>query len=248
MFRAVKPATVKLWALPAALGTLLALGLFFGFFSPVRLRVGAPAQNPQTLAPSIVFATPEQRDRDRQEVTDLEPLFLPTRRNASVLSLPAQASRELGSMGSDFPPNYSISESSGGVNFPDLVPVPGNPVQVLSLGEPPNPWPEVGRADINVPTFPARLAFIEVRLAKSGQPVLSEAIASSALPSGMPTADWAPLEFLVAVDSIGLVGAPVSTGSTTSDEVESFFRNFIVRGFQLGARLSPGFYSVRVGP
>jgi hypothetical protein len=150
-------------------------------------------------------------------------------------------------MAANFPPNLVISESSGGVVFPESVTGPTKLVDVLSYGEPPSPWQEVGRADIAIPGLKPRVAFIEVTVAKTGQPVFSLEVPKT-VEVTVPSADWAPLEFLIAVDAAGLVGAPVITGSTTTEEVESFFRTFVARTFHFGARLTPGFYTVRIGP
>lgn len=215
----------------------------------VRLPVpGAHLESRQTQAPRITLGSTADADRVRQELLlDLEPLFLPTRHNTSVLSLPAQARREPGSMSFAIVPLLKISEAGGGVPLPEPLAVPPGPIAPLTVGEPPNPWPEVGRGDVDIPVFPARLGYLEVISTRSGHAVLSESIPAS--PSlTPPAADWAPLEFLIAIDPAGLVGTPVITGSTTSEEVETFFRNFVVKKLRLGARLEPGFYTVRVGP
>ena len=196
-----------------------------------------------TVPPSVTLAPTKQSDH----LFDLEPLFLPTEYNTSTLHVPLQVGREPNSIASNFPPKWTISETSGGLTFPEPIAVPASPVQVLSFGETPAPWPEVGRADIGVAVFKPRTAYIEIATAKTGQPVFSSEVPIS-VEVPVPAADWAPLEFLVAIDSTGLVGAPVITGSTTTEEVESFFRTFVARTFRLGARLTPGFYTVRIGP
>lgn len=203
----------------------------------------APSMAKVPLGASITLAPRKQSDH----LFDLEPLFLPTEYNASTVQPTRQESREPGRMATSFPPKLPISESSSGIVFPEPFPVPGRLVDVLTLGEPPSPWTEVGRRDVPIPTLSPRAAFIEVTAAKTGQPVLTFEVPTTS-ETKVPSVDWAPLEFLVAVDSAGLVGAPMITGSTTTEEVESFFRTFVARTFHLGARLTPGFYTVRIGP
>jgi hypothetical protein len=180
-------------------------------------------------------------------LTDLDPLFLPTVHNTSVLALPPQVRREPGSMSFAFPPKLSELESKGGVAIAETVVVPARPADVLNLGTPPPRFNEVGRADVYVPPLINRLAFIEIADAKTGRIVLSEAVPPS-LDLKPPSAYWVPLGFLVAIDAAGIVGSPVLTSSSTSDDVESFFGDFLVRKFSLGAKLTPGFYTVQIGP
>jgi hypothetical protein len=59
---------------------------------------------------------------------------------------------------------------------------------------------------------------------------------------------WAPLEFLATVEAAGLVAPLTLTGRSGVDEVDAFFRNYLVRTFRLGERLPPGFYRITVSP
>jgi hypothetical protein len=60
------------------------------------------------------------------------------------------------------------------------------------------------------------------------------------------------MEFLILVSNAGIVGEPVlMTGSRweeVDEEVDAFFRSYLVKTFRLGERLSPGRYRVLVGP
>lgn len=231
-----------------AVAAAVSLVIVIVFVAAVRLPGPDNTHRERRGAPVLTLSPHEDADRARQELLlDLEPLFLPTVHNTSVVTLPPQTRREPASMAATVQPKLTLSESSGGVPFPEVVEVPARPIMALSLGEPPNPWPEVGRADVLIPELPARLAYVEVARADDGKPFLQESVPKSE-DSPVPAADWAPVELLIAIDSAGLVGEPVITGSTTSDEVETFFRNFVVKKLRLGARLSPGFYTVRIGP
>lgn len=239
---------VNQWIIPSAVGCGLFLLAVVSFALLVRVKL-PPDQTRRTgSAPAMTIASKADADRIRQDLLlDLAPLFLPTHHNASVVKLPPRIRRESGSMAFSIPPALKISESGGGIPFPELIPVPAKPVEVLTLGEGPNPWPEVGRADVEIPQMAPRLAYVEVARAKTGQAVFLESVPRGT-DGSPPATDWPPLKFVVAVDPAGLVGAPVITDSTSSEEVETFFRNFLVKKLRLGARLAPGFYTVRIGP
>ncbi|PTY07719.1 hypothetical protein DB347_05695 [Opitutaceae bacterium EW11] len=236
------PTIARRWMLPGLLGIAIVGVCIWLLVSFVRVAPEGSSKRPTVLAPAVTLAPDAQND----DLLKIEPLFLPTRFNASVLKLPPQARREPGSMSFSFPPYFAISESAGGLPLPEPIAVPERPVDALSVGEPPNPWPEVRRLDIDLPPFAPRGAFVEVRRAETGALELAVPVAVQDL-AGAPT-DWAPLEFLVAVDSAGLVGAPVATRATVADDVQTYFRVFLAKQFHLGARLTPGFYAVTVGP
>lgn len=248
----MKPDAFKRWLVPGLLGLVVAAALLIFFARSVHLKSPAPAgPSSPAIKPGITFVTPARAVRDDDGLTDLEPLFLPTAHNASVLTLPRKERREPGSMSFTYPPKFVISESGGGVPIDSAIPVPSKPIEVLNLGEPPNPWPEVGREPVDLISLDHRLGFVEVESARNGQTLISEPLYGKP-GDHAPAEDWAPVEFLVSVDAAGLVGQPMGTSlitpATTSDEVETFFRNFLTKQFQLGARLKPGFYTVRIGP
>jgi len=51
----------------------------------------------------------------------------------------------------------------------------------------------------------------------------------------------------VTVSSAGLVGEPVLTTSSEGEDVDNFFRDYLVQSYRLGERLRPGTYRVLVG-
>ncbi len=235
------------WLVPTALGLGAAGALFALVTLGVRLPVIPSPPAAPGGAPAVTLAPPDVRDQERRDLTDLEPLFLPTRHNTSVLALPAQVRREPGSMAFTFPPKLTISDAGGGLPVPEPIALPPSPLHGLGVGEPPNPWPELGRADVPLPAFPQRLAYVEVRRVGTGETVLVESL-DRGTEAELPTTDWAPIEYSIAVDPAGVVGAPLVTRRTTSEEIENYFRTVLLRRLQLGARLAPGFYSVHVGP
>jgi hypothetical protein len=56
------------------------------------------------------------------------------------------------------------------------------------------------------------------------------------------------LEFIVAINPAGIVGAPILASGSGWEEVDAFFRTYLVKTFRVGERLSPGQYRVVVGP
>ncbi len=225
--------------------------LLVSFTRTVHLVSPPPTEPTVAVKPGITFVAPTRKVRDDEGLFDLEPLFLPTSHNASVLTLPKKERREPGSMSFTYPAKFAISESGGGIPIESPIALPGKLIEVLNLGEPPNPWPELGREEVDLVSLEHRLGFVEVESAREGQTLISEPIFAEH-GEHVPAEDWAPIEFLISVDAAGLVGPPLSTGLTTqastSEDVELFFRNFLTKQFQLGARLAPGFYTVRIGP
>lgn len=56
------------------------------------------------------------------------------------------------------------------------------------------------------------------------------------------------MEFLAVVSSAGLIADPVLVNGSGWEEVDNFFRSYLVKSFRLGERLNPGRYRVLVGP
>lgn len=238
----------KRWLISGAAGLGVALLVIAGVVTSVRLKT--PAQNsakpaPGELTPAMVLASGKGKERDRQALRDLEPLFFPTRHNASVVTYPARKIEDPGTIAGTFPPKDNLVET--GVAFPEPIATPATPVEALAVGEQPNPFAEFGRTDLAPPALPARLAYIEVADTRTGRLAISEAVpATPALQP--PASDWAPLQLMIAIDAMGLVSAPARVGPAVSEDVENFFRNLVARHLHLGARLEPGFYTVRIGP
>jgi hypothetical protein len=80
--------------------------------------------------------------------------------------------------------------------------------------------------------------------ARNGQRLLAQPLADA----NPPGAAWQPLEFLVAVDAMGLVGPPILTESSRVAAVDGYFQNYLVKTLHAGQRLAPGFYRVCIGP
>jgi len=211
-----------------------------------------------------------QRDRIPGEealLFDPTPLFLPTRYNSSQIDDAAGARREPGESLLSFEPRFVYSASTFAITFPDPLPGPAQPAEVLLHGRTQTPHAQFGRMDHDEKPFTARLAQVEVVQMKTGRVLLTLTIerdpgsASGALPAALAAGDWnpmelGPLEFVVTLDDAGLAGAPVLAPGTTpgtaqpAAEVREFFARQIVQTLRIGQRrdLGAGTYIVRIGP
>jgi hypothetical protein len=182
------------------------------------------------------------------ELYDPRPLFLPTPINNSDPSLPTVMRREPGSAFKTIPPKPIFVEYEKlNIALPDPVAVPGTPAEALHTGETANPLFVLGRINYPYTPLPTRQAFLEVLLTKTGRTVLAAPL-SALKPDSLPAVDWQPLEMVVAVETTGMVGEPSVTSGSGFEEVDNYFRAFIAKQFRLGARLPPGFYTLRIGP
>ena len=183
--------------------------------------------------------------REEAIFRDPTPLFLPTPWNAGFDVAPPQGlASGPDSRFEDYRPKMTNSDSDVRLAFPPSVEVPLSPAGGLRVGERTNLYGAIGRREVPVEPFSARICFIEVVAVRDGRPVLAEAIQ---MMDAVPTSDWQPMELLVAIDATGLVGAVVVVGS--GDETwDNSVRRYLAKQFRLGERLRSGFYRVSVGP
>jgi hypothetical protein len=176
------------------------------------------------------------------------PLFLPTEYNASQPRLPLSFRREPGASFDPVPARYAYAETAASIRFPDAFEVPDRPEEALIFGRSQNPYESMANfARVETP-LPAREAIVEVVQTHDGRMVLSVPVTLADPPPQMATADWSPLELMAAVDATGLIGAPVLTRGSGVEAVDGFLRIYLSTKFNLGERVAPGFYAVRIGP
>ncbi len=183
--------------------------------------------------------------RAQIDLYDNRPLFLPTSINSSDPMIPAGLRREPGKAFKTISPQLTLGEYEMAIALPEPIAVPKNLVDALGTGETANPFFTFGRINYPYTPLPKRLAFIEVLQAKTGRIVLAVPLNTGT--DALPTADWQPLEMMIAVESTGLIGAPTVTKGSEFEEIDNYFRAFIGKQFRLGARLPPGFYILRIG-
>jgi hypothetical protein len=227
------------WAAGGALAVLLAVAMLF------RAPGGAPvdaARPAHRLAGSVRLLSLKKNEA---ALTDPTPLFLPTEWNAGQNALPANTQREPGGSFQGYPAKLAFAETELKLTFPAAVAVPARPADALASDRSGQSFLGLGQADHPITELVVRKSFIEIREAASGRSLLAQPLAEAEPPGG---AVWQPMEFLVAVDAMGLVGPPILTESSHVAAVDGYFQIYLGRTLHLGQRLAPGFYRVCIGP
>jgi hypothetical protein len=219
-----------------------------------RLPAPPPPISVSQRGPDVSVAQAGITNRILSEQTllrDNAPLFLPTEWN---VTLPPPKAREPGRAFLEIEPRrLSLSESAVNVakELPVLVTLNGKPlaeakpVDAVLAGTPP-PLTGFGRVPSAIMPFAPRGGVIEVVAAGSGERVLVATVpATAAAPTAKP---WQPIEFLLAVDRMGLVGPLQFISRSGVEEADNHFRNYLAQSYRIGERLRPGFYRVVVTP
>jgi len=151
--------------------------------------------------------------------------------------------KQPGQVFQDFEPKFNFVESS----LPDygITNEPGSNAvaEVLAKGND-APYAGFGKTDLSTPPLPRRRGYLEVKTLSNGVLSLEQALTDIDLPS----VDYAPVDFVVAVASAGLIGDPVMIASSGKDEIDGKLKDYLVNVYRLGERLAPGRYLVSVGP
>ena len=226
-----------IWATGGAMLVVIAVALLFR--APVP-RVGALKPAPVPTGPVRLVSLKQ----NEASLTDPTPLFLPTEWNAGQNALPANTQREPGGSFQGYPAKLAFAETELKLNLPSAVVVPARPADALAPDRSSVLFLGLGQVDKIVPQLVARNAFIEILAAVDGRSLLAQPLADATPPDG----DWQPMEFLVAVDPMGLVGPPTLTESSHVAAVDGYFQNYLVKTLHAGQRLAPGFYRICVGP
>jgi hypothetical protein len=235
----------------AVVAALLLAGLVLFAMLYVRLPETAAPKPVKTAtgasAVSITRIGGDNKLLEQVALYDPKPLFLPTTINNSDPELPASFRREPGRALKSIPPRLTYREYEMNVVLPEAISVPADAVQAVRVGDAPNPFFAFGRVNYPYTPLSPRLALLEVLQSRTGRTVLSSPL--QARPADkFPSVDWQPLEMVVAVESSGLVGEPTVTSGSGFEEVDRYFRDLLLQHFRLGARLPPGFYTLRIGP
>jgi hypothetical protein len=240
----------SLW-LPAGLGVLVFSGVLGLALHFVRLphEVQVKSEKPVVPGANLIALNSKGGDKallDQATLLDPRPLFLPTPFNTSQPSLPISTRREPGQVFPLFGSKLTFVEANADLRFPPAVTAPEDPAKALEVGHTANPFFDYGRQDDTATAVPARVAYLEVLQAKTGHRMLTQPLVGVDSPALQ--ADWHPMELLAVVDRNGLVIRPTIVSGSGNDEVDSFLRNFLAKGFRLGEHLTPGIYALRVGP
>ncbi|HVT74416.1 MAG TPA: hypothetical protein VHD61_14875 [Lacunisphaera sp.] len=185
--------------------------------------------------------------RERVELMDPKPLFFPTEWNYGQRPLRESMRRQPGDVFGSFPPNLEFGGKGVRAYGTEGVAAPEKLADVLAQGND-VPFDGMGQVDAAVAGLGPRSAFLEVRSLQRGDLVVHQTLVDLVL----PRPDFPPMEYMIAVSSVGVIGDPVlmigSEGEEVDERVDSFFRSYLVKGIRLGERLVPGNYRVLIGP
>lgn len=180
--------------------------------------------------------------RERALYFDPTPLFLPTPLNFGQGGLPRRLVRQPGQVFENFAPKlhfpdnvlapYAAESGVGPENLPELL-ARANEAPFAGLGQ---------RSEAEIAVEP-RAGFLEVRTLIGERLEMADIRAAE-----VPRTEFAPLEFVVAISAAGVIGKPMLAVSSGSEEVDAFFRDYLVKTYRIGARLAPGRYRIVIGP
>jgi hypothetical protein len=226
---------------------LIVLAMLAGWWQwqralPVANATAKAPLLPQVRVVSGDAAAPDQVLRERAELLDPTPLFFPTEWNYGLQPGRIASLQQPGQVFGSFEPKLTVKEQNMAPFRLESAPVPEKLSDVLSQGSEAS-FDGMGQIDRQRSTLPVRAGRVEVRSLKTGNLVIEQSLTGIS----PPRADFAPVEFLVTVSSAGIVGDPVLTSGSEGEDVDNFFRDYLVRSYRLGERLLPGQYRVLVG-
>lgn len=248
-------ADAKIRRLVAGAGAIFITVVLLILFRLPAPPVSLPAPN-HIPAPKAVVKMAKAGDSNRllqeeAELRDLRPLFLPTERNAALPDPRLEPGRTfLDNETLKF--SYPAAEANLSRDLPAVATIAGGSVSesiaanALGLGENELAVEGFGRGKVAVPVFKSRGGYVEVTDLKDGRKVWSEDLTVGAKPPSDKS--WSPVEFIAAVDTVGLVSPLLVNEGSRVEEVDSHFRNYLARTYRIGDRLSPGFYRITVAP
>lgn len=228
-------------------GALLAVAsvaAWWAWSERAQRAAGAAAAVPQPFV-RVGGAGAASADRDlreRAELFDPAPLFIPTEKNFGRGRLPPHLVKQPGQVFGDFGAKLTFNEGGLDSYGAENLAVGESLVDVLSRGNE-VPFAGLGQASVVRPKLPARSAFMQIK--RMGESEMREFPLNDLV---VPRADFSPLEFVVAVGPAGLIGDPLLTAGSGRDEVDVFFQNFLAKTYRLGSILPPGRYRVVIGP
>ena len=205
-------------------------------------QVPPPAAKPFVQLEGTGGTANDRLLREKADLLDPTPLFFPTERNYGQRPLPPSLLKQPGQVFGSFEPKLTIAEQNLAPFRTEATPVPEKLSDVLAQGNE-APFAGLGQVDLQTSILPIRSGYLEVSDLKNGYVIISQSL------SGLntPRQDFAPLEFLVVVGTAGVVGDPFLTSGSGGEEVDNFFRSYLVKSYRLGERLRPGRYRVLVG-
>lgn len=234
------------------IGLLFAIAAIGGWWlwtlaKPPVLAAAQPGPPPFVRLTGAGVGAGDQILRERAELLDPTPLFFPTEWNFGQRPMPESMRRQPGQVFENFEAKVIFKEQDITAYGVEAAAAPDRLPDVLVQGNE-TPFGGMGQIDVARPTLAERGSFLEVKELADDKVIISQALKGLLV----PRLDFAPMEFLVVVSSSGIVGEPVlvngSRWEEVDEEVDAFFRSYLVKTFRLGERLSPGRYRVLIGP
>lgn len=199
---------------------------------------------------SLLAVDPEGQGRlikEQLEFSDTAPLYFPTRwnvANAENLRLPLKSP---GDIFDSYAPRLAYS-TFGAASLVDLPTLPiASPDAALASFQP-DFTRVAGRVDRVVMPPEARIAMVEVFDVRGGAKVYEARVTEVPEGADLAGSDWQPAEWVVLMDAVGRVGEAMMTRSSGSDIVDDSLQNLVNHQLLLDKHLSPGYYTVLIGP
>lgn len=253
-----------LWALASAFAAVALVVLLFSL-----ARSPAPVAPVAKAKPAIELAQRAAKSALDDEVTLLDPtpLFLPTEHNAAQVKItPPEPGGTFQSFRFPAKPGFADANLRLGrpetgastklwtsLDLPAAVAVPPKAAEALAPGAPGALALGFGRAELKVTAMPARGAWVEIEAVSTGDRALPtqamaqvQALAAAAKPPAGRA--WTTMEFVATINAAGLAAPLVTTTHSGAEDVDVYFKNFLVRRLRLGERLAPGIYRISIGP
>lgn len=179
---------------------------------------------------------------ERATFFDPTPLFLPTAYNYGQGGLPRRLQRQPGQVFGNFSPKMNFEEGALPAYASETGAAPENLSELLSRANE-APFAGFGETGDALGAAEPRQALVEIK-SLAGFSLSRHVLQGGAL----PRQEFAPLEFVVAVGATGVIAQPTLMASSGWEDIDAFFRDYLVKTYRVGERLSPGRYRILVGP
>lgn len=217
----------------------------------VSIRESTTPERSAAAVPSLFISSIDRlsRDdstRDRLELLDPSPLFMP-----GTDAVPGAASADLrdrpgGRVAELFPAAMVFNESAAGREL--LVPaVPGSAVEALGVVTQRRFFDGLARQDRSGATEVSSYPTGRVEFYREGATAPESEFELGVL-NGVASTSWRPVEFRLLVNASGLAAQLVMVSGSGVDELDSAVRTRLKNDLLLRAKLKPGNYRILAGP
>lgn len=224
-------------------GVLLHLAGFFIFRVVAEPEIKTSQPNPKVSVASSSKAA--EALIAMAELADSEPLFLPTRWNATTSPVQVVSARLNASPFDTFPPEIALDSATFKAQTSPRSNANVLPEEVLTL-EPGTVFSTFG-SDLSLPPVEQpKGPVMEIYDFETGQLLGTYPFTVDALGETAPES-WRFAEFQVFVEDTGLLGDPLLVTSTDQEELDRALGRFLLRRLKSDS-LAPGYYRIVIGP